>query len=281
MGPTERARDFQYLEGWLKLGYAIVGTDYAGLGTPGLPAYLHGKSEAHNVADMVKAGRAFARTRLPADQQLSKRFVVIGQSQGGGAAIYTARWATQYAGPGLTYLGAVGTGTPAYIEAYTSLLGPKVPPVALPAGITEYFSYLLASLRMVHPELGIDGILTPTGKKYVKLAETSCSLEFEKQLEGVNVGDYLTKPLASLPNWLPTIQDYLKMPESGYDKPFFMGHGIIDTDVPFPATAAYVAVLKANQQPVTFKPYPTDHNGTLLQSQPDAHAFVAKLFAGS
>jgi hypothetical protein len=70
------------------------------------------------------------------------------------------------------------------------------------------------------------------------------------------------------------------MPESGFDKPFFMGHGAIDTDVPFPATALYVGMLEANRQPVTFKAYPTDHNGALLQSGPDAQAFVEKLFAG-
>jgi hypothetical protein len=280
MGPALPERDFSYLSGWLKLGYAIVASDYAGLGTPGVPAYLHGRSEAHNVADMVKAGRAFAQAKLPANRRLGKRWVVIGQSQGAGASIYTARWATQYGGPGLSYLGAVGTGTPAYIEDYASLLGPKAPPVALPAAITEYFTYLLSGLRWVHPELGIDSILTDTGKKWVKRGETVCTNEFEKELEGVVLGDYFTQPLATLPGWLDAINDYLKMPESGFDKPFFMGHGVIDTDVPFPATAAYVAALEANRQPVTFKPYPTDHNGALIQSGPDAQAFVQKLFAG-
>jgi hypothetical protein len=173
----------------------------------------------------------------------------------------------------------VGTGTPAYIEDYVSLLGPKTPPAPLTASIATYMSYILTSLRSVHPELGIDGILTDTGRKYLKLAETQCDLDLEKSLNGVSLGDYFTQPLATLPNWFPTIQDYMKMPESGYDRPFFMGHGAIDTDVPFPATAAYVGVLKANQQPLTFKPYPTDHSGTLIQSEPDAHAFVAKLFA--
>jgi hypothetical protein len=280
MGPAEPARDFGYLSTWAKAGYAIVASDYAGLGSPGLPAYLNGRSEAHNVADMVKAGRAFAQATLPADQQLSRRWVTIGQSQGGGAAIYTARWATQYGGPGLSYLGAVGTGTPAYIEVYASLIGPHLPPIALSPGITSYFGYLFASLRSVHPELGLDRILTDTGRKYLKLAETECVFAFEDKLNGVNIGDFFTQPVATLPNWTATIDDYLKMPESGFDKPFFMGHGVLDTDVPFAATAAYVGMLKANQQPLTFKAYAADHSGALLQSEPDAHAFVEQLFAG-
>ena len=40
VGPAEKARDFSYLATWMRQGYAFVGTDYAGLGTAGLPAYL-------------------------------------------------------------------------------------------------------------------------------------------------------------------------------------------------------------------------------------------------
>ena len=116
VGPAEPKRDFTYLHNWMKEGYAVVASDYVGLGTPGLPAYLGGRSEAHNIVDIVKAGRAFAARRLPANEQLSRRWVVIGQSQGGGAAIYTARYATQFGGRGLDYLGAVGTGVPANVE---------------------------------------------------------------------------------------------------------------------------------------------------------------------
>ena len=46
----------------MREGYAVVASDYTGLGTPGLPAYLNGRSEAHNIVDVVKAGRAYARS---------------------------------------------------------------------------------------------------------------------------------------------------------------------------------------------------------------------------
>jgi len=280
IGPALRERDFYYLRRWLKQGYAIVASDYVGLGTPGLMPYLDGRTTAHSVVDMVKAGRRFATAHLPAGQQLATKWVVIGQSQGGGAAIYTARWATRYGGPGLDYRGAVGTGAPAYIEDYVSLLGPEVPPVgALPAGIVEYIAYILAGLRYAHPELGIDGILTDEGKKWVRLAETVCTNEFTEMLEGVNLGDWFTAPIVTLPGFRETVVDYLGMPESGYDRPFFMGHGVQDTDVPFAATAAYAGVLEANQQPVDFHAYPTgDHNTTLKLSLPDSIPFVRERF---
>lgn len=271
VGPAAAGRDRSYLANWLAQGYAIVASDYAGLGTPGLQAYLDGRSTAHNVVDMVEAGRNHSG-------ELSRSWVTIGQSQGAGAAIYTARYATEFGGPDLDYRGAVGTGTPAYIEKLVAVGGPGVPPVALPSGLTAYVSYIVAALRYSHPELGLDGILTPVGQRYAALAETACVSDFEDQLAGVKVGDFFTEPLSSLPNFTAVLDDYMAMPETGFDKPFFMGHGIEDTDVPFPTTAAYAARLAANGQPVTFEPYVADHSGTLLLSQSATIPFVAGLF---
>mgnify|MGYP005991650661 FL=1 len=270
-GPASAERDLPYLANWLAQGYAIVASDYAGLGTPGLPAYLDGRTTAHNVVDMVKAGRNYS-------EDLSRSWVTVGQSQGAGAAIYTARYATEFGGPDLDYRGAVGTGTPAYIEKLVSIGGPGVPPVELPSGLTAYVAYIGASLRYAHPELGLDDILTPLGKKYADLAETACVSDFEAQLDGVTIGDFFTAPLTGLPNFSAVLDDYMAMPETGFDKPFFMGNGLQDIDVPFPTTAAYVARLTANGQPVTFRAYNTDHSGAFVQSQADTIPFVANLF---
>jgi hypothetical protein len=259
-------------------GYAVVASDYAGLGTPGVPAYLNGLSEAHNVVDMVKAGRAFASQHLLADQQFSNRWVVVGQSQGGGAAIYTARWATQFGGRDLDYLGAVGTGVPANVEVLLSTLGPGVPPAPTGGHLETYVALIVAALRADEPQLRIDSALTPYGAKYANLALTECAIPMTRDLANVTIGDFFSKPLRSLPNWTPTIDAYMKMPTTGFDKPFFMGHGVLDTDVPYAATAPYVAQLIANNQPVTFKTYVADHSGTLIASQKDAIPFLKALF---
>ena len=94
----------------------------------------------------------------------------------------------------------------------------------------------------------------------------------------MKIGDFFTAPLTSLPNFTAVLDDYMAMPESGFDKSFFMGNGLRDTDVPFPTTAAYVARLTMNGQPVTFRPYDADHSGALVQSQADTIPFVAALF---
>jgi len=280
IGPALKWRDWRYLQHWMREGYAVVASDYVGLGTPGLMPYLDGRTTAHNIVDMVRAGRRFAHNRLPATQRLARKWVTIGQSQGAGASIYTARWATKYGGPRLDYRGAVGTGTPAYIEKLILPIGPKTPPVALTPGITSYLAYIFTALRYAHPELGIDGILTAEGRHWLDVAETACVNAFEEQLAGVSVGDWFTQPVATLPNFEATTRAYLGMPEKGFDKPFFMAHGELDTDVPLAGTAAYVGVLTTNGQPVTFKTYPTDHSGTMAASLVDTIPFVRRLFRG-
>jgi predicted esterase len=84
----------------------------------------------------------------------------------------------------------------------------------------------------------------------------------------------------TLPNFAKTVKRYMAMPEKGFDRPFFMGHGREDQDVPYTLTFPYVQELKANHEPLTFKAYDSDHSGTLLLSQKDTHPFVRKLFAG-
>lgn len=277
-GPALPGRDFPVLRNWMKQGYAIVASDYVGLGTPGLHAYLHGRSEAHSVVDMVKAGRAYAGKHLPRRSRLARKWVVVGQSQGAGAAIYTARYATRFGGRELDYRGAVGTGTPANVETLVAAAGPDFPPVS--TELTTFGTYILAGVRYVHPKLGVNSALTPLGRLALRAAEQRCVSAFVKDLEGVDLSDYFSRPLATLPNFKPAVDSYMKMPETGFDKPFLMAHGLRDVEVPYALTAPYIEKLKANDQPVTVKTYDLGHSGTLIASQRYAHRFVRRLFRG-
>ncbi|PTL59454.1 lipase family protein [Paraconexibacter algicola] len=84
---------------WLKRGYAVVRTDYQGLGTAGAHEYLVGRSEAAAVLDLATAAR-----RL--DRRVGRALIVAGHSQGGHAALWAGARARAVA-PGLRLRGVV------------------------------------------------------------------------------------------------------------------------------------------------------------------------------
>lgn len=73
------------LNAFLREGWAVVMTDYEGLGSTGRRhPYLLGVSEAAGVLDVVRAARRLFGTRI------SSRFAIVGHSQGGQAALFAA-----------------------------------------------------------------------------------------------------------------------------------------------------------------------------------------------
>ncbi|MDH6679470.1 pimeloyl-ACP methyl ester carboxylesterase [Rhodococcus sp. LBL1] len=259
-----------YLGYWLAQGYAIVATDYLELGATGMHPYLDGPSEAHSVVDMVRAARAV-------DPDLSPRWVVLGQSQGGQAAMVTASLATRYA-PELDYRGGVATGAPSNLENLVPLVRPGFPRLPL-TGTTVFVSYIVAGLHAARPDLDIDGYLTDVGRAAVRAAESECYEQMAPQLQNVSVGDLVVRPVDD-PAVLAALRDMLEVPTAGYDRPVFLGQGLTDEVVPAPLALKLAADLAANHQPVTFHTYPTGHLDTMFASLPETTAFVRGLFGG-
>jgi pimeloyl-ACP methyl ester carboxylesterase len=84
---------------WVKRGWAVVKTDYEGLGTPGPHPYLAGASAARATIDIVTAARHL-------HPGIGRRWAVMGHNQGGHAALFTASLAPGRA-PDLDLIGAV------------------------------------------------------------------------------------------------------------------------------------------------------------------------------
>ncbi len=86
--PSRRADPLGVNAAWLQqavdAGFAVVATDYAGLGTAGPNLYLVGEAEARDVANSVRA-----LEDVP-DASIGDRWVVFGHSQGGHSALWTA-----------------------------------------------------------------------------------------------------------------------------------------------------------------------------------------------
>lgn len=267
-------RDVEYLTHWLDQGYAVVGSDYAGLGTPGLMSYLNGVATAHSVVDSVIAMHHM-------DLPLSPKWAIVGQSQGGGAAINSARWATEFSrGTGLDYRGVVATGTPFNVEGVVKQAGPAMalPPNLGPAA-NSYTAYILAGFREARPDIDVNSVLTPAGLDAVNQAETLCKPQLDQQLAAMTPNGFFRAPLDTLPGVSEALDAYLGTPTSGYDRPIFLGVGLQDRDVPPNMSLQLDEQLRVNGQDVTLKVYPDqDHSGTVLASVPDSTPFLATAF---
>jgi acetyl esterase/lipase len=267
-------RDDDYLTHWLDQGYAVVAPDYVGLGTPGLMSYLNSVPTAQAVIDSVIAMHQM-------DLPLSPKWALVGQSQGGGAAVNSARWATEFsAGRGLDYRGVVATGTPANIERVAKLAGPDMQlPADLGPAASSYTAYILAAFREARPDIDIDSVLTPAGLDAVAKAATLCKPQLDGELTGMTPAKFFSAPLDSLPGVSEALDAYLGTPDRGYDRPIFLGVGLLDRDVPPQSTLTFYDQLVANHQNVELRVYPDqDHSGTVLASLPDSTPFLKAAF---
>lgn len=268
------ARDNEYLSHWLDQGYVVVGSDYTGLGTPGLMSYLNSVATAHAIIDSVIAAH---HLNLP----LSPKWALVGQSQGGAAAVASARWATEFSkGTGLDYRGVVATGTPANIDDVIITAGPDMvlPPELGPIA-SAYTAYILAAFRELRPD--VNSVLTPAGLTAADQAETLCTFPLSDALTGLRPQEFFSAPLASLPGMRGALADFMGTPVAGYDRPIFLGVGLKDRDVPPSSTLKFADQLKANGQDVTLEIYPEDdHSSTVLTSMADSTPFLQAQFAG-
>lgn len=275
-------RDTEYLSHWLDEGYAIVAADYAGMGAPGTHSYLNGSVAAENVVDSVVS----ARTLL--GDSLSPEWAVIGQSQGGGTALHVAHEASALSEEAdLDYRGAVATGTPAYIEEIVNQAGPAFPPIPLTPHLNAYLVYIVAGIQDARPDLDIDSVLTDEGRRMIELSHSSCLGEVAEALDGTNIARMFSAPLSSVPGIQEALGGYMATPTGGYDKPVFLGHGLLDQDVPSPIGIALNSEIWARQllsdtrdgnAEVEVHWYPTDHSGAVMDSVPDSTPFLEKVF---
>ncbi|MFD9456688.1 alpha/beta fold hydrolase [Streptomyces sp. NPDC059985] len=98
-------------------GYAVVVTDYQGLGTPGVHTYMDREAQGRAVLDSVRAAQRLDAVDLPDAGPVG----LYGYSQGGGATASAAELAPSYA-PELKIKGAVVGAPPADMGKVASSL---------------------------------------------------------------------------------------------------------------------------------------------------------------
>jgi hypothetical protein len=275
---TRDPRDVDYLDAWLAQGYAVVSSDYQGLGTPGLHPYLHSRAEAYSVLDGVRA----AIKNFP---QLSSSVVIVGQSQGAQGAIATAGYAPTYA-PELKLLGTVATGVPYQLQsvlAYLNALTAQVPTTGFTAvlGTLESYAWLgYSTAERVIPNFLLSDHLTAKGKAFYSVVATQC---LGPIVDYINQNKLVTSDVfsADVTAWATQVLQYSNYPTVKFAGPMFVGTGTLDTDIPTVVQYLFAKDACAAGSTVEQHYYAgQDHDGTVLASLVDSKPFVQKLFAG-
>jgi triacylglycerol lipase len=150
----------------LARGYAIVVTDYQGLGTPGVHTYTNRVAQGHAVIDAARAAQ-----RLP-DTSLDPHGPVAfwGYSQGGGAVASAAELAPTYA-PELKLVGVWSGAPPADMAQALPFLDGSF--------LVGALGYVLNSTIAAYPEAEqpIRNSLTVYGEDLLNRTKDQCSFE--------------------------------------------------------------------------------------------------------
>jgi pimeloyl-ACP methyl ester carboxylesterase len=216
-------------------GYAVVGIDFAGLG-------VHTSASGENITFQAGVNAAGAndlfyavKAAQMAFSQLSRSFVVVGHSLGGGAAWGAAE--RQAVRPVKGYLGAVA-GSP--ITNATAL--------ALATQAVMYEGFLFAeSVRSVFPSFDVSVMATAAGKGYVQLTKKlqACNSVILELLNAAVASGSALSPA----NWPsdPTVQAWTRIASSGGKNiagPLLVLQGLADTTVPEIVTTAAVEATR-------------------------------------
>lgn len=261
----------EYLKRWLDQGYAIVASDYQGLGTEGTHPYLATKPASYNTLDAIRAVQS-------ADFPLSDKVVVAGQSQGAAAAFATAGHAPDYA-PELDIKGVVATGIP-YFTPRTIEILQETRPNDVVDPMLGYNFLALTLVEQMDPSFKLSDYVSDEGLPTAMAVENTChrdvrTLVAERQLT-------YNKSFKSSPN------DALKIgfEQMGYPRlnlpvPAYIGSAVEDRDTPLRMQANLIKQACAAGATIQSHIYPGfAHINVMNPSTKDSIPFVKAVFAG-
>ena len=264
-------RDLAYLNHWLAAGYAIVATDYEGLGTAGPHPYLHCRAAALSNIDAVTAAQALGWS-------LSKKWLVTGQSQGGHGALCTATLATERSP--LEFVGTLATAPGiSFLKAYSGSHVMADQPM-------RYLGIVLLNTRGMEtftPEFSAEAALTEKAMSLMPRVDEACVTDLLR--EGASLGlqtstTFQFNPFSTTPGVAEAVKQ-MEVPSARFDRPVLIAQGTEDTMTPYPLARAYAKELCEAGTELTFLVYPgEEHSGPVNVGRADFAEWVGALFRG-
>ncbi|WP_258070672.1 lipase family protein [Pseudoclavibacter sp. AY1F1] len=223
----------------LDRGYAVVATDYLGMGIEtadgkqaGQDSYLVGETAARSVLDAVRAAQQIEAAEAGAE------VVLWGHSQGGQAVLFAAQEAPSYA-PELK-IAAVAAAAPA--ADLTKLMGSHLDDIS---GVTigAYAFPAFAEVYAGVPGAELSSILTPPAIEKVAQMNSLCLLSSLTELHEIGqplVGDFTLQDPTSVEPWATLLAEN-STGSKAFEAPLFIAQGSADELVLPADTAAFVS----------------------------------------
>jgi hypothetical protein len=208
----------------LERGWAVVISDYEGLGTPGDHTYMIGPSQGRVALDVIRAAQRLPQAGLSSDAPV----ILMGFSQGGAAGGWASELASIYA-PEINIIASVLGGVPADLEATGRFLdGTLFVGFALMASI---------GLDAAYEEIDLTQELNKEGLDLLSRSKNLCLLSLEDM--GTKIGspfsrftDYAKSNPVDNPVW-QHIMAQSKLGTKKPSMPIYLYHGVLDQIVPY------------------------------------------------
>ena len=265
---------------FLAEGYVVVAPDYEGLGEPTgteLHPFLNLKSEGYSITDAVVATRNWLGNKV------SKKWVTVGHSQGGQAALGAAQYAAR---ANLDYKGTVAVAPASQLSlilnAGQASVANSTPDKQIPvyASLDTFTALIAAGLRNQNPTLDYNQVFKTPTDQIAKNAESVCYDVLGNQF-AVAMGQYaaVNGSLKDYPRTtdtfmsLPVVKTFLEKDSQALQiqvkTPIVIYQGGADTTVPQVATDALYGTAKALGTQVNYITNPTWTHGTAYSSNID------------
>jgi Secretory lipase len=268
----------RYLKPTADQGWAVVATDYSGMGAPGPSSYLVGPLEARGALDAIRAVAVQDPMTGSTPIDMNK-LGLYGSSQGGSAALSTLELAPEYA-PELDIKGgiAMALGVVAPIPGAINLIASDPTSTAQ----NMFLLLIVKSYADNYPDLvNLDTVLTEEGRKRLPLLDQYCGDELSERVQDVPLADMLQQPLdpgivralgRSMPGGSPLTQ------------PAVITQGLRDVTIVPPFAHAQVMNSCAWGDQVYYATYPDDTHYTVVltsrTASPQVFAWMSDRFAG-
>lgn len=225
------------LEEIVARGWAVVATDYTGMGMAGDFPYLIGTGQAYSVLDAVRAARQLEAVELAEDT------VVWGHSQGGHAALWTGQLAPSYA--------------PEIALAGVASLSPASDPQRMAIGVASQHNspatllataFVADAYSRTYTDLRLEELVRPASLPLVREAASRCTSDpstLVTVLGGLAIS--LDQPvLIQDPSEGPMAERLAQNLARGpWEAPLFLGHGTDDEVIPVAHSRDYLSLMCA------------------------------------